>query len=73
MAEEFDRDEFRFRLLDMLTQLRINNRQLAAMTDTTLKAIKKWKNGSAIPNTESMYRICKATGISADWLLGLRE
>lgn len=30
-------------------------------------------SGKRVPSAETLYRICKAAGCSADWLLGLEE
>lgn len=33
--------------------------------------VRYWENGQRVPNAWSLYQICMAYGVSADWLLGL--
>lgn len=37
------------------------------------KRVYQWRLGKALPETQSIPKLCRALGVSADWLLGLEE
>ncbi len=61
-------------LVERLKALRGNRSQseFAKMCGLQQQAYSKWEQG-ATPNAFGVAAICQATGVSADWLLGLKE
>ena len=51
----------------------LTQRMLATLKGTTEVSISRWANGSRLPNTDALYRLCKALDVSADYLLGLSD
>ena len=62
---------FNIRLNEYLKENGISKRKLAEKVGVSAASISDWTNGKIIPNAESIYLICKACNISADYLLGL--
>lgn len=42
----------------------ITQRMLATLTGTTEVSISRWENGSRLPNTDALYKLCKALDVS---------
>ena len=61
------RVRFARRMLD------ITQKELAKKTGVSAALIGHVERGTRIPSVETVYRICKALGLSADYLLGLDE
>lgn len=40
---------------------------------TTYDTFRRWCLGKRIPGAISLYNVCKACNVSADWLLGLSD
>ena len=53
--------------------LDIMQKELAKETGVSVALIGHVERGTRIPSVETVYRICKALGLSADYLLGLDE
>ena len=51
----------------------IERSELANGTGFSLTAVNSWYSGDRTPNAESIREICKVVGVSADYLLGLKE
>lgn len=49
------------------------NAQLARETGISEGIICNYKFGKCLPRADYVYCICKAFGVSADWLLGLSD
>ena len=47
--------------------------QLSKMTGINRTSLWRWEVGMYAPNAVDLATICRAMGISADWLLGLYE
>ena len=62
---------FQDRLKQSIQDRGITQRMLATLTGTTEVSISRWANGSRLPNTDALYKLCKALDVSADYLLGL--
>ena len=45
----------------------------AQMIGVCRSVVRYWENGQRVPTAWSLYQICQAYGVSADWLLGLEE
>ena len=59
------------RLKQSISERGITQRQLAALCDTTEVSVSRWVRGKRVPDAETLYRLCKALDVSADYLLGL--
>jgi transcriptional regulator with XRE-family HTH domain len=46
---------------------------LAELLETDKRAISRWESGTFTPNTETLVRLAKILGVSADYLLGLSD
>lgn len=64
---------FSDRLKQSIQDRGITQRMLATLTGTTEVSISRWANGSRLPNTDALYKMCKALDVSSDYLLGLSE
>lgn len=49
----------------------ITQKQLAQATGVSASLIGHVERGTRIPSVETVYRICKALGVSADFLMGI--
>lgn len=47
--------------------------QLANEIGVSRWVVSKWVQGHQCPSCYNLYLICLVTGVSADWLLGLKE
>lgn len=63
--------EFADRLKESIQDRGITQRMLATLTGTTEVSVSRWANGSRLPNTDALYKMCKVLDVSADYLLGL--
>ena len=63
--------EFAQRLRKYLKDNHLTQEKFAELVDADDRHVKKWLAGVYLPNTTSMLRICRATGLSADYLMGL--
>ena len=62
---------FQRRLNEAKERSGMSDYEIAAAVNRDRKAVGKWRRGENCPNAESLYAICVALGVSADWLLGL--
>lgn len=51
--------------------MRLTQEEFAEMIGVSTSFLGHIERGTRIPSVETIYRICKATGASADCLLGL--
>lgn len=51
--------------------MRLTQEQFAELIDVSASFVGHIERGTRIPSLETIYRICKAAGASADRLLGL--
>ncbi len=59
------------RLDKLLEDLEISNVELARRLGMKDAAISRWRSGSRAPSPDRLAEICRATGLSADEILGL--
>lgn len=45
--------------------------KMAHYTPTTAMTISRWERGENVPSTKSLYALCKAMNVTADYVLGL--
>lgn len=50
----------------------ISKKQAAELIGVSLSVLRYWEIGQRTPTAWSLYQICRAYGVSADWLLGIR-
>lgn len=66
-------DKFGERLLELLKQKNISQRDFAEAVDLTECSISRYINGERIPNALTLYKIAKALNVSCDYLLGINK
>lgn len=64
---------FAVRLNEYLRDNELSKRKFAERVGVSAMSVSDWTTGKIQPNAESIYQICKACNISADYLLGLEE
>jgi len=74
MPEQFDIAKFGRRLKHLRTEiLHMGSKKFAAQAGVSFGMISQYENGKRGPSGQVLFAICKAYGVSADWLLGLSE
>lgn len=71
--KEFDRRAFGERLKLLRTEKNIGQNRLAAELSLSNASISYWETGKQLPTIEAVYKIAVYFGVSADYLLGLKE
>lgn len=61
------------RLNDYLNETGLSKRKFAEKVGVSAMSVSDWTTGKIQPNAESIFLICKACDISADYLLGLEK
>lgn len=64
---------FQDRLKQSIESRGLSQRMLATLIGTSEQSICRYLKGKRLPGADILYRICKALGVSADYLLGLDE
>lgn len=64
---------FSDKLNEYLRETGMSKRKFAEKVGVSAMSVSDWTNGKILPNAESIYLICKACNISADYLLGLTD
>ena len=54
-------------------EMDITQEQLAALVGISTSFMGHIERGTRVPSIETLYRICDALGVSADYLMGLEE
>lgn len=54
-------------------QLHLTAEEAAAKCNCTLGTLYSWERGDTKPQADSLARMARAYGVSADWLLGLTD
>ena len=54
-------------------EMDITQEQLAALVGISTSFVGHIERGTRVPSIETLYRICDALGVSADYLMGLEE
>ena len=70
---ELDMSEFSARMREAREKRGVGKTEAAKMIGVGQRVVRYWENGQRVPNAWSLYQICQAYGVSADWLLGLEE
>ena len=52
-------------------EMNITQKQLAQATGVSASLVGHVERGTRIPSVETVYRICKALNVSADFLMGI--
>lgn len=73
MVEEFDREQFGKRLIEIMEERRINCTSLAIWIGTTISVVSTWRCGRSIPYLKSLVPVCGILDVSSDWLIGLSD
>ena len=66
-------NKFTERLKEARKEEGLTQGQLAAAINTTDDSIFSWEKGRSQPSIENLYALCKALGVSADYLIGLED
>lgn len=64
---------FAMRLNEFINETGLSKRKFAEKVGVSAMSVSDWTTGKIQPNAESIYLICKAFKISADYLLGLSD
>lgn len=62
---------FSVRLSEYIKEEGLSKRKFAEKVGVSAMSVSDWTSGKIQPSAESIYLICKACNISADYLLGL--
>lgn len=74
MEEEYlFRKDFRSRFFEIMKKKGLRVIDVQKKTGLSGSIIGNYRDGRTIPNAYSVMLICKAFGVSADWLLGLSD
>ena len=68
---ELDIASLASRMLEAREKRGVSKIEAAKMIGVGETVVRYWENGQRVPNAWSLYQICMAYGVSADWLLGL--
>ena len=52
---------------------RLSKRTLAAAIECEVQLIYRWESGEVIPSAKYVCLLCGALGVSADWLLSVKQ
>lgn len=50
-----------------------SQRRVALLADLTEQTVFNWEQGRSLPSYDALRKLAKASGISADWWLGLTD
>ena len=64
---------FAERLSEYLKDSGLSKRKFAEKAGVSAMSVSDWTKGKIQPNAESIFLICKACDLSADYLLGLED
>ncbi len=64
---------FAERLSEYLKESGLSKRKFAEKAGVSAMSVSDWTTGKIQPNAESIFLICKACDLSADYLLGLED
>lgn len=67
------RNLFAERLSEYLKESGLSKRKFAEKAGVSAMSVSDWTTGKIQPNAESIFLICKACDLSADYLLGLED
>ena len=70
---EIDMSVFSDRMREAREKRGVGKDVAAKMIGVGETVVRYWENGQRVPNAWSLYQICMAYGVSADWLLGLED
>jgi len=70
---EFDRQKFAQRLRAARRQAGLSQERLAHQCGLTVGAYRRLEKGTTSPHAATIYALAQVLGLSADWLLGLRD
>jgi len=62
---------FSTRLRKLMDEGRVRQHELSEKTETSRQAISQYMDGTSLPNSDKLYRICQYFGVSSDYMLGL--
>ena len=71
MMTDQERSAFQANVRKLIEESHMTIQQFSDLTGVARASISGYIIGTRIPNMDSIIQICKATGKSADWLLGI--
>ena len=69
----FNRSVFAERLKQLRTEKNIGQNALAEALGISNASISYWETGKQIPSSEAVFKLAQFFGVSADYLLGLKD
>lgn len=64
---------FAYRLKMCMRSKKLNTHKLSIMADVNYGTLKTLMSGHSLPNANTVVKICRSLGVSADWLLGIKH
>ncbi len=61
------------RLLSLRKEKNIGQNDLAAKLNLSNASISYWENAKQVPTAEAIFKLAKFFGVSADYILGLKD
>lgn len=71
--EEFNRTLFAERLKELRKEKNIGQNALAKALNLSNASVSYWETGKQLPSAEAVYKLARFYGVSADFLLGLKD
>ena len=65
--------EIRHRIKELREEKKLTQKELASMVNKSVTGLASWEQGLAEPSVNDIRLLCKIFGVSADYLLGLKD
>jgi len=66
-------DIFSERLVELLNKVNVSQADFAKIIGKSFQVVSNYCNNRVKPSYEILYKICKEFGVSADYLMGLKD
>ena len=66
-------NQFAVRFSEFIEETGLSKRKFAEKAGVSAMSVSDWASGKIQPNAESIFLVCKAFNVSADYLLGLSD
>lgn len=65
--------EIKYRIKEQREEKGLTQKELAALVNKSVTGLASWEQGLAEPSINDIRLLCKIFGVSADYLLGLKD
>lgn len=69
MSDRTINEAFGMRVRVALAAARVGRAELARACNVSPQAVQRWCDGSSLPSSGNLMRLCDLTGCSAEWLM----